>query len=133
MRKNATLADMTIVCDGDKFPVQKAILAARSDVFAANFNHKDTLENMQKEIVIEDLDKLTMDVFLSFIYGAVLPKDLSFEELAKLLKAADKYHVPNLVDVCAMKLKEKINSENAVLGAVVGSVYRKQELKRDAK
>ena len=73
-----------------------------------------------------------MDVLLKFIYGATLPSALSFEGFAKLLGAADKYQVSNLVDFCVMKLRENMSTDTAILGAIYGSLYRQQDLKKDA-
>lgn len=39
-------SDISLVCKGKNFPCHKAILAARSDVFAAMFSHKETAENL---------------------------------------------------------------------------------------
>ena len=72
LQKKEIMSDVTIVCDGARFPAHKLILSARSEVFAAMFSHKDTLESQQNEVTIKDLTKLTVETFLNFIYsGAV--------------------------------------------------------------
>ena len=132
VRRNGLMADVTIVADGVRYPSHKAILSARSEVFAAMFTHEDTLESQQKEVVIKDIDKQTMEMFLTFIYDVTLPTDLSFEGYAELLGTADKYQVPSLVDYCVMKMRQNMSADNAVQGAIFGSVYRSKELKEDA-
>ena len=132
MIKTALMADVTIVCDGARFPVHKLILSARSEVFAAMLSHEDTLESQRREIVVEDTSKRTMDVFLGFIYEAAQPKNLSFEGLAELLIVAHRYQVQSLVDVCFMKLRENMSTDNAILGAILGSLYGNQKLQKDA-
>ncbi len=42
---NGEFSDVTLVCGEKSFPCHKTVLAARSDVFAAMFSHKDTTEN----------------------------------------------------------------------------------------
>ena len=132
LHKNEDMADVTIVCDGARFPAHKLILSARSEVFAAMFSHKDTLESQKKEILIKDTDKHTMDIFLRFVYDATQPQNLSFEALAELLRVADKYQVPSLIHFCVVKLRENICTDNAIQGAIYGSIYRNSDLKRDA-
>ena len=132
LHKNGDMADVTIVCDGARFPAHKLILSARSEVFAAMFSHKDTLESQKKEILIKDTDKHTMDIFLRFVYDATQPQNLSFEALAELLRVADKYQVPSLIHFCVVKLRENICTDNAIQGAIYGSIYRNSDLKRDA-
>ena len=133
LRKNGLMSDVTIVCEGERFPVHKLILSARSQVFAAMFSHKDTLEDKHKEVLVEDSDKLTMDLFLTFLYDATLHNDLPFESYAELLKAADKYQVTSLIKACTVKLSKKLSTENeAIQGAILGSVYRIPMLKNEA-
>lgn len=38
-------SDVVLLCEDEKFPCHKVILASRSKVFAAMFSHKDTAEN----------------------------------------------------------------------------------------
>lgn len=56
--------DVTLTCNDVKFPAHKAILAARSDVFAAMFQHKDTEEAATNEVKIDDADVNTLNNFL---------------------------------------------------------------------
>ena len=131
-RKNGLMSDVTIVCEGARLPAHKLSLSARSKVFATMFSRKNTLEEQKQEVLVNDLDKPTMETFLKFLYDAALPKDTSFEVYVELLKAADKYQVQSLVDVCAMMLGENINQENAVKNVILGSFYRIPKLKKDA-
>ena len=133
LRKKGLMSDVTIACEGKKFPAHKLILAARSEVFAAMFSHKGTLEDQHQEVLIEDSDRVTMDLFLTFLYDATLPKDLPFKSYVELLKAADKYQVPSLIEACATKLSKKLSTENEVVqGAILGSIYRIPMLKNEA-
>ena len=62
----ADTADLALKCDGLSFPVHKAILAARSDVFATMFGDpcSDMREATTKEVKIEDFDAKTLERFL---------------------------------------------------------------------
>ena len=132
LRKKGLMSDVTVVCEGERFPAHKLVLSARSEVFAAMFSHKGTLEDQNQEVLIEDSDKLTMAHFLTFLYNATLPKDLPFKGYAELLKAADKYQVPSLLEACAMKLRKNLGTDNVAQGAILGSIYRIPKLKNDA-
>ena len=57
-------SDVTLVCGDVRFPAHKAILAARSDVFATMFKHRDTKEAATNEVKIDDADPDTMNRFL---------------------------------------------------------------------
>ena len=73
-----------------------------------------------------------MEMMLIYIYESTLPKDLSFESLAELLGAADKYQIQSLVDLCVGKMRQILNADNAVQAAILGDTYRNKELKEAA-
>ena len=57
-------SDITLICDGEKFPAHRTILGARSDVFAAMFQHNGTKEAETNQVLIEDSDPKTLERFL---------------------------------------------------------------------
>ena len=75
---SGTLSDFTVVvCDEElqqQIPVHKALLAARSPVFAAMFRHEDTKEAQEKQVVITDVHPDVFKNFLQFVYTGVKPK-----------------------------------------------------------
>ena len=69
LRKRAdNAADVTLICQGKKFPVHKAILIGRSDVFSAMFSHADTTEATTNEVHIDDTDHDTLERFLWYVH-----------------------------------------------------------------
>ena len=62
--KGESSADITLICDKKRFHAHKTILAARSDVFSAMFNHSNTEEATTNEVQIEDADPGTLDRLL---------------------------------------------------------------------
>ena len=62
--KGEEMADVTLLCDEKRFSAHKAILAARSDVFAAMFHHTSTEEACTNEVRIEDTNPDTLTRFL---------------------------------------------------------------------
>ena len=59
---NPEFADVTLVCGAKSFPCHKAILSARSDVFAAMFSHKETTESIKNEVVLADTEPELLQV-----------------------------------------------------------------------
>ena len=80
-------SDMILKIQETSIPVHKAILAARSPVFAAMFGH-DLEENKKGIVAITDLDIDVLKEMLKFIYTG---KVTQLETMADtLLAAADK-------------------------------------------
>lgn len=85
--ETGNFSDMALKNNNIKIPVHKAILAARSPVFAAMFQH-DLEENKQGFVSITDLDIDVLREMLRFIYtGKVTKLDTMADSL---LAAADK-------------------------------------------
>ncbi|XP_037817214.1 protein roadkill-like [Lucilia sericata] len=104
---NPKFADVTIkVKDGHEFKAHKAILSARSEVFAALFDHK-MKENDENCVAITDVDSAVCEEMLRFIYSGKV-KNLS-TTLEQLLIAADKYQLPDLKSECERQLYTEFN------------------------
>lgn len=79
--------DVVLSVGGKEFPAHKAILAARSPVFAAMFEH-EMEEKKQNRVDITDVEHGVMKEMLKFIYSGKSPE---LEKMAdELLAAADK-------------------------------------------
>ena len=133
LRKSTESADVKLICNGKHQWAHKLILSARSDVFAALFSHKDTKEVKSGEVHIEDCDHEAMEIFLSYIYeGAAPPQDTSFEVAKQLMNVANKYNVPPLKDKGGKIILARLNEDNAVQVAHLGSLYDMESLKKAA-
>ncbi len=62
------LSDFTLICDGQRFPCNKFMLGARSEVFRAMFAHTNTVEAKQDRVVIKDSTPEAVKTFLQMIY-----------------------------------------------------------------
>ena len=83
-------SDVTLCVGGKEFSVHKAILAARSPVFAAMFEH-EMEEKKQNRVDITDMDPEVLREMLRFIYTGKTP---FLDKLdAELLAAADKVRI----------------------------------------
>lgn len=80
-------SDVILCVIGKEFFAHKAILAARSPVFAAMFEH-EMEEKKQNRVEITDMDPEVLKEMLKFIYTGKAP---SIDKLdSDLLAAADK-------------------------------------------
>ena len=92
-----------------KFKVHKLVLAAHSDVFRAMFSHKDTIENTQSRLKITDFESNVVSQMLKYLYTGRLPEELTTQNLAELLKIADKYQLELLKSDTEGKLILRFN------------------------
>lgn len=98
------------VADGKEIQVHKTILAARSPVFAAMFQH-EMKELKNNHVKITDVDYEVLHELLKFIYtGKVENLEIMADEL---LAAADKYDLQRLKVLCEKELCENLSIENA--------------------
>ena len=89
----------------------KAVLAARSDVFAAMFRHKEMKENVTNQVEIKDTDADVLEDLLRFMYSNKVNNLES--NASRLLIAANKYNITSLKVLCEEFLSSNINVHNA--------------------
>ncbi|KAL1400665.1 hypothetical protein pipiens_007249 [Culex pipiens pipiens] len=121
--------DVTILIDDHRFLAYKGILAARSAVFAAMFEHQmqETLENC---VTISDVEPNVFKELLRYIYTDELS---SLGTMAhSLYTAADKYAMPTLKSRCRCHILEKLNWETAAETLVLAEMHSDQEMKKHA-
>jgi speckle-type POZ protein len=84
---NGPFSDTVLVVDGREFNAHKAILAARSPVFNAMFEH-EMKESRKGRVEISDIDPDVFNEMLKFVYTGNTPQIQGMAE--DLLAAADK-------------------------------------------
>jgi len=106
--------DMTIVCDKREFHCHKFLLAARSEVFAAMLRH-EFLEKQNSRVDVKEIDGETMELLLSYIYTGLVTdfKNVSELQLVELFKAADRYRLDHLKNMCEEELVKRVEASNA--------------------
>lgn len=122
-------ADVTIMADGVWQPAHRAVLAARSPVFAAMFRHP-VLEVSEGSVSIADINQEVLRQLLQFMYTDEAP--LLECVAAELLAAADKYEVARLKRWCEQQVMDDLCVENAAASAVLAVVYSCPRLKAAA-
>ena len=111
--ENMKHSDVTINVTGQQFRAHKVILATRSPVFGAMFEHPSK-ENMIGIVDIVDIEPDVFKELLRFIYTGEVPS-LRMDEVATgLLAAADKYLLVNLKKACGDHLIKQMSPEICV-------------------
>lgn len=88
--------DVELVVGERVFAAHRAVLAARSPVFAAMF-HTDMIESRSRRVQVDDVPANVFDVFLRFVYTGQLAHGADDDEL---LRVADRYQVETLRRLC---------------------------------
>ncbi|XP_049945154.1 speckle-type POZ protein-like isoform X1 [Schistocerca serialis cubense] len=109
-------ADVTITVGDSTLRAHRAILVARSPVFAAMMAH-DCLESSSGHISITDIEPEVLSQLLVFLYTDEAQLDPRL--VLKLLVAADKYQVHTLKEQCEYVVSRSLRVENAVACAVL--------------
>ncbi|XP_033732472.1 BTB/POZ domain-containing protein 6-like [Pecten maximus] len=105
-------ADVRFVFDGSKVAAHKFILISRSSVFEAMFTRplSDQEEKDEKDIEITDVSKDTFNVFLRYLYTDNI--EINMDNVADILKVADKYMVEILIHKCHVYIEQHLDPDN---------------------
>jgi speckle-type POZ protein len=119
LKNQQNLADVEFVVKDKTFPAHKAILAARSPVFAAEFEKKQPGKDVPQQIRIETgAEPSTVLNFLHFMYTGEPIGTCADEELLKL---ADHYQLKILSGLCKVALKKMDSMQMAKVSQQLNS------------
>ena len=104
---NGHLSDVALRVGDRKFPVHRAILAAKSPVFRAMFT-SDMKESVAEEILIDDMEPDVMKEVLKCVYSDQIPVECGCD----MLIAFDRFGLISLFDRCQVKIE--VTDENAL-------------------
>ncbi|XP_076043127.1 BTB/POZ and MATH domain-containing protein rdx isoform X2 [Oratosquilla oratoria] len=122
-------SDVTLSVAGREFQAHKAILAARSPVFAAMFAH-EMEERKHNRVEIQDVDHEVLREMLRFIYTG---RAANLEKMADdLLAAADKYALERLKVMCEESLCTNLSTENAAEVLILADLHSADQLRAQA-
>lgn len=124
-----TGSDICFVINGQEIRAHKAILLARSPVFAAMFNC-GMQESASGRVDIKDIAPDIFKAFLLFIYTDQV--DFANVDAEDLLVAANKYLIPLLKFKCQEHLSQKLTEENCTELLMVAHVHNGVHLKKSA-
>ena len=111
--ENMELSDVTFNVRDQQFPAHKGILAARSPVFSAMFQHPSK-EKMTGVVDVPDIEPDVFKELLRYIYTGEVPWNRMDEVAAGLLAAADKYLLEKLKNACEEHLTDRISPANCI-------------------
>ncbi|CAL5405230.1 unnamed protein product [Camellia sinensis] len=119
--------DIVINTSDGSIGAHRAVLAARSPVFRSMFSH-DLKEKELSTINISDMSSEACQAFLNYIYGNIQNQEFLTHRLA-LLRAADKYDILDLKEMCQESLLEDIDARNVLERLQNASLYQLPKLK----
>ncbi|XP_059109542.1 speckle-type POZ protein-like [Peromyscus eremicus] len=127
--ENSQFTDCSLVVAGQEFRAHKAILAARSPVFRAMFQH-DMEESRKNRVEIPDLEPQVFKAMMGFIYTGKAPDLDSMADA--VLAAADKYGLERLKVMCEDALCRDLSVENAAHTLFLADLHSSGQLKTQA-
>jgi BTB/POZ domain len=117
-------SDVTFIAGDEEIPAHKALLVAKSPVFATMFKSKMKEEQTNRIEITEEAD--VFEELLRFIYtGNVENLDTNAEDL---LAASDKYGIDQLKSLCELELVGQLNASNALQRLVLADLHRADHL-----
>ncbi|OBS73599.1 hypothetical protein A6R68_15861, partial [Neotoma lepida] len=127
--ENSRFTDCCLVVAGQEFRAHKAILAARSPVFRAMFEH-DMEESKRNRVEIHDLEPQVVKAMMGYIYTGKAPDLDSMADV--VLAAADKYLLERLKVMCEDALCRDLSVENAAHTLFLADFHSAGQLKTQA-
>ncbi|UYV69909.1 SPOPL [Cordylochernes scorpioides] len=124
--ESSKFSDVVLKACGHTVYAHKNILAARSPVFAAMFEH-DMKENRESLVEIEDMEPVVLREMIRFIYTGQSPNLKTIADT--LLPAADKYGLERLKVICEVSLASNLSLKNAAKLLVLADTYNALQLK----
>ncbi|CAG9129750.1 unnamed protein product [Plutella xylostella] len=112
--------------EGTEYKVHKAVLASRSAVLKAHFEHNTT--ECFTNVVESPLETEVLREVLTFIYSDKAPRVDEIPE--QLLAAADYYQLSRLKSLCEEALHKKLTVENAIETLQLADLHSANTLKQ---
>ncbi|XP_021052422.1 TD and POZ domain-containing protein 4-like [Mus pahari] len=129
--ENSLFTDCCLLVAGCEFRAHKAILAARSPVFRAMFEH-DMEASLKNHVELHDLDPQIFKEMMYFIYTGMAPHLHSHSMACDMLAAADKYGLEGLKVMCEDALCRDLSVENAAHTLILADLHSTEHLKTQA-
>ncbi|KAJ1525826.1 hypothetical protein ONE63_009027 [Megalurothrips usitatus] len=129
--QDGRMADAVLVAeeDGREFRVHKAILGARSPVFAAMFEH-DMAESKTSRVVIGDTGSDVLQQVLRYVYTGRV--DHIRELGVELLAVSDRYALARLKALCEDELAASVRPDNCLDVLAMADLYGARQLREAA-
>jgi speckle-type POZ protein len=106
-------SDIAFNVRGRQFKAHKNILAARSNIFAAMFDHP-IKENLTNQIEVEDVEPDVFQEMLRFIYTGKVSESTMQKMPFEVFAVADKYLLNQLKMECEPHIIHRMTAENCL-------------------
>lgn len=104
----SSTSDVELIFGDDSYPAHKILLASKSPIFKELFD-----SNKSSRIEMTDIDASAVIEMLHFIYrGQILHQDT--ENVKRLLIAAEKFAITDLLQICESILCKNLTPENVI-------------------
>lgn len=124
---NKEFSDVKFIVEGKHFHAHKAVLANRSEVFAAMFKH-DMKEKLQNTVEIVDIEYEIFEELFRYLYRGTV--SIVEKNAKKLYIAADKYGLEELKTMCTRCLCHNLSIHNALAHLDFADAYGIVKLKK---
>ncbi|CAO4364921.1 Protein CBR-BATH-44 [Caenorhabditis briggsae] len=122
-------ADFTFVIEGRELKAHKAILAARSPVFAAMME-SHTAESQNSRVVLGEIEYEVVQQLLNYIYSGTCTKMGGYA--LEILAAADRFALPGLKNLAEAAMKNGLSAETVCKQLAHADLYNMTEFKKEA-
>jgi len=131
MFESGTYADVTFLVQEKKLAAHKSVLASRSDYFKKMFD-AGMQESASNQVKVSDVEPSTFKTLLRFLYSGAVEEE-QFDDLAKLVAAAEKYGMDELKKICESTMRANLQLENVIDALLIADIHNCSSLLRDAK
>lgn len=118
--------DATLVCEGRRLPVHKAVLAETSKVFAAMFSHEEWAENQTGDVNVVDVSLDVLEAMLEYAYAGRC--DAIYQLAPELLAVSERYDVPALKAKCEVAISRSLTLDDGLEVLRLGRLHRADDL-----
>lgn len=118
--------DVIFRVNDQEFNVHKAVLIARSTVFASMFHH-DSSETQTGIITIPDCDPDAFHKFLEYLYSGKIDA-ITFQNVRHLYRISDKYNVQELKAFCVEYMGRYLTEDNICEVVILSDLYEEVTL-----
>lgn len=129
--ESESFSDATLIVEGKEFRIHRALLAARSPVFARMFE-SDMEEKRSGCVRIEDASSTVMKQALYYIYTGKID-DLTLTHAPELYSVADKYEIMDLKSRCSEFMVKNLDAESACEILIIADLHNDEKLKEASK
>mmetsp|Transcript_7516 Transcript_7516/g.13537 ORF Transcript_7516/g.13537 Transcript_7516/m.13537 type:complete len:461 (+) Transcript_7516:112-1494(+) len=126
-------ADLVLLCEQQRFEVDRVVLAARSAFFGAMLANGQFREAEQPEVELKDVSARSLSSSLRFIYTDEPPDLRSREEAEEMLATACKLGINGLLRACSDYLRDNWLTTASAVGLVrLADLHGAASLRADA-